>query len=192
MEVLYNRVDQGQLSPYLWQLKPGDSVRIHDIRGSFIDAALLDSQQADKVPSGKTWWIANGSGVAPFISNIRHAIKDKKDWLAKRVLVYGVRRLDELCFLPLILKAHLEFGMEVLICLSAPDATLEVQSAVDLNPVLLQQLFLGRLTVWPGLEEVRANDRVMLCGSSAMIATVREKLLMHGLPVSSVHSENWF
>jgi ferredoxin--NADP+ reductase len=75
VEVLYDVVADGLLTPALSTLKPGDTLLASAPFGAFQDAR------------GPSCWIATGTGIAPFISMARSAPLDGK------ILVHGSRTI---------------------------------------------------------------------------------------------------
>ncbi|KGE72820.1 ferredoxin reductase domain-containing protein [Spirochaeta lutea] len=57
--ILFTPVPQGELTPDLLSLKPGDRILTTEVRGSFFD------------PPGRVWWIGAGTGIAPFYAMSR-------------------------------------------------------------------------------------------------------------------------
>jgi ferredoxin/flavodoxin---NADP+ reductase len=75
MEVLYDLVPDGQLTPRLARLRPADLLLASGPFGAFCDG------------DGGSLWIAAGTGVAPFASMVRSG------FLADKTLVHGSRTL---------------------------------------------------------------------------------------------------
>jgi ferredoxin--NADP+ reductase len=80
VQILYNVVEEGYLTPKLSYLKPGDSIWITAPRGDFI---------YDPAPA---IWIASGTGIAPFYSMFRSNQRENK------VLIHGERYLERFYF----------------------------------------------------------------------------------------------
>ncbi|HEY9594555.1 MAG TPA: oxidoreductase [Spirochaetia bacterium] len=78
VDVLYDVVPEGTLTPRLDRLVPGDSVLCSKPFGAFRDA------------EGPTCWIATGTGVAPFLSMVRSGRVEEK------MLVHGSRTIGGL------------------------------------------------------------------------------------------------
>jgi ferredoxin--NADP+ reductase len=74
--ILYDLKPEGQLTPILAALRPGDHLYISDPFGSFVCV------------EGPVTWIGTGTGVAPFLSMVLSGILDKK------MLVHGSRTLQ--------------------------------------------------------------------------------------------------
>ncbi|MGA2477711.1 MAG: FAD-binding oxidoreductase [Spirochaetia bacterium] len=73
VEILYDLVPHGLLTPRLVRLAPGDTVYVSPPFGRFIDG------------KGPSCWVAAGTGAAPFISMLRSGLA------AEKVLVQGSR-----------------------------------------------------------------------------------------------------
>ena len=78
VDVLYDKVPDGLLTPRLADLRPGDSLLCSLPFGAFRDS------------TGPSCWVATGTGIAPFVSMARSArIKNK-------LLLHGSRSLAHL------------------------------------------------------------------------------------------------
>jgi ferredoxin--NADP+ reductase len=75
VDVLYDLVPEGVLTPRLAALRPGDEILSSRPFGAFRDAA------------GPSCWIATGTGIAPFLSMARSGSTDGK------LLVHGSRSI---------------------------------------------------------------------------------------------------
>lgn len=156
MGVLFNRAPDGWLTPQLAAVKPGHQIYCSDPFGSFIGQP------------GPAVWVANGTGVAPFLSMVRSGLVDEKQLVQgarTRSLFYGQDRLEA------------ALGDRYVRCCSA-----------EPGPGLV----FGRLTAhlegqsWPG-------DRPFyLCGSAAMIVEARDILIRRGVPFRHILSEVYF
>jgi ferredoxin--NADP+ reductase len=78
VEVLYDLVPEGVLTPRLAGLCPGDELLCSRPFGAFRDA------------SGPSCWVATGTGIAPFVSMARSGAAEGK------MLLHGSRNLDGL------------------------------------------------------------------------------------------------
>lgn len=154
--VLFNLAPEGWLTPQLRSVRPGHRIYVSNPFGSFIGFA------------GPAVWIANGTGVAPFLSMVLSGLTTDKVLIQgarTRSLFYGQARLAE------------ALGDQYIRCASADTG---------------EGLFSGRLTahlesrVWP-------SDRpVYLCGSSSMIVESRDILIRRGVPFKNILSEVYF
>jgi ferredoxin-NADP reductase len=87
MDLLFDVVAGGLLTPRLAALGPGDRVLVSDPFGSFVDRP------------GVSLWVATGTGVAPFVSMARAGLT------ADKTLVHGSRRADGLYYRSLLTQA---------------------------------------------------------------------------------------
>lgn len=77
IDLLFNVVPEGELTPELIRLSAGDYVYVSPPAGSFTDRFNTPS-----------WWICSGTGIAPFLSMVRSGMVEQK------VLIHGARYLD--------------------------------------------------------------------------------------------------
>lgn len=78
--ILFDIKPQGELTPVLSQLKPGDDLYVSKPFGRFTDQG------------GDACWIATGTGIAPFVSMMEAGESDNK------VLLHGARYLNQFYF----------------------------------------------------------------------------------------------
>jgi ferredoxin-NADP reductase len=78
-EVCLNRVDDGAFSPYLFSMKPGDSIEMRAPLGGFVL----------REPLRESVFIATGTGIAPFRSMLPVALKAPHQ--PRITLIFGVR-----------------------------------------------------------------------------------------------------
>lgn len=90
VEVLFDVVAEGALTPRLAAARPGDPLLVYPPTGAFVD------DDATAV------WIATGTGVAPFRSMVRSGLGSGK------ILIQGARRADEFHFAAEFVDAGLE------------------------------------------------------------------------------------
>ena len=161
-------VEDGQLTPRLWKLEKGDSLKVSQrAAGSF---TLKKSPEAECL-----WLFSTGTGLAPYIAMLRTA----EPWenYKKIVVVHGVRYAADLGYteeLTALVKKHP--GR-----LSLVQALTREQSDGTLNgriPVLLES---GELEKVVGNELRADNSTVLLCGNPAMLDDMEEKLGTRGL-----------
>ena len=156
-EILFNIKHDGVLSPLLAKLQPGDTIHVSPPFGSFIDA---------ETPS---WWIATGTGIAPFRAMIRSDLGHNKH------LVHGARRTTGFYFAD-ELRATLE--SRYIRCCSQGEGA---------------ELYPGRLTHWLQAQQTVPTDiPFLLCGSAEMVVQVRDILLSKGVPFEKIRSEIYF
>ena len=169
LEFLSIKVPEGPLTSRLQHIQVGDSV----IVGKKPTGTLLIDYL---LPGKRLYLLSTGTGLAPFMSIIRDpATYDAFDQV---ILVHGVRQADELAYHDLVVE-HLpkhEFLGEMIAqkLLYYPTVTREsyrnMGRVTDLmaNGNMFTDLNLPHLDA--------AHDRVMLCGSPAMLKDLKHML----------------
>lgn len=169
LEFLSIKVPDGPLTSRLQHLKVGDRI----IVGKKATGTLLQ----DNLTPGKTLYLlSTGTGLAPFMSVIKDP--DAYERFEKIVLVHGVRTVGELAYQDFItreLPANEFFGEMVKDKLVYyPTVTREAFRNQGRVTDLIRS---GKLFSDLGLPPLNiATDRIMLCGSPAMLAEMREML----------------
>ncbi len=153
--ILFNLVPDGWLTPRLAELSAGDCLYVSEPFGSFLGS------------EGPAVWVANGTGVAPFLSMLRSGQKHDK------VLIQGARTRPQ--FYGSETAAAL--GVGYVRCASADTG---------------EGLFPGRLTSYLDSRSWAADRPYYLCGSAAMIVEARDILIRHGVPYRQILSEVYF
>ena len=98
IQILYNVIDEGYLTPRLSDLEAGDTLWITEPRGEF----TCEEERAV--------WIATGTGIAPFYAMLRSGKAGKK------ILIHGNRYLEQFHFYD---EFHAELGDHYIRCCSA-------------------------------------------------------------------------
>lgn len=167
LEVYFNIVPEGPLTPKLAELEQGDEIFVTDRANGFLTVA--------EIPECKNlWMLATGTGVGPFIS----ILKSKDVWqrFEKIILGYSVRDLSELSydeqissiekqhkdqfeFVPFVTREKVEGTMSQRITESIQDGSFEQRAEISINE----------------------DSHIMMCGNSAMISSVTECLESRGL-----------
>lgn len=168
LEVFFNIVPDGPLSPRLAELEPGDSLFVAEKANGFL--------VVDEVPECRhLWMIATGTGVGPFLSIL--ASGDAWQRFERAVLVYSVRDQSELCYrdqLAAIAESHPgQFHF-------IPVVTRE-QVAGALNQRVTDAARDGSMEQHAGIAISAENSHVMLCGNSEMISDVTGLLTERGM-----------
>jgi ferredoxin--NADP+ reductase len=158
------RVDEGHLSPLLDRLRPGDLGWIH--RGP---QGVFTLKRVPPCEVG--WFLATGTGLAPYIAMLRTATT--WDRFKKIVLVHGVRHLTDLAYQEEI-KAHQAAHPGRL--LSIPAITREEAPPGGLSRRIPQAIEDGSLEKLAGAEIRADNSQVLLCGNPDMIKDLIEIL----------------
>ena len=168
LEVYFNIVEEGPLSPRLFALQAGDEVLVSDRPSGFLTVSEVPE-------TSHLWLIATGTGIGPFLAILKSDAVWQK--FEKAVLCYSVsyaqelayrevieeisaRRGDQFCFVPIVTREPFEAGLGHRV------------------PTLMQD---GRLEQFTGLDINADNSHVMMCGSSEMIADVSAALVERGM-----------
>jgi len=167
LEIYFNIVPEGPLSPPLAKLEVGDEIFVTDRANGFLTV--------DEVPECKhLWLLATGTGVGPFLSSL----KSEKAWqrFDKVILGYSVRDLSELSYREQIAEIERQHGDQF--CF-VPFITREkVDNAMNQRmPVCIED---GSFEERAGIT-IDEHSHVMMCGNSAMITSVTEVLEARGL-----------
>jgi ferredoxin/flavodoxin---NADP+ reductase len=165
VDILFEVKPAGQLTPQLANCKPGDTIYVSEPFGSFL---------ATEDPA---WWLASGTGIAPYRSMLRSGFINGKR------LLHGARTLDHCYFREELLSA---LQTSYLACVSreAGIADLDVNTG---------GIFNGRITTYLGsLEEIPKDILYYLCGSAEFVVDTREVLFAKGVGYEKVVSEIYF
>ncbi|MFN3862107.1 MAG: ferredoxin--NADP reductase [Roseateles sp.] len=173
LEFLSIKVPNGPLTSKLQHIKPGDKI----IVGRKPTGTLL----IDYLLPGKTLYLlGSGTGLAPFISIVRDPATYER--FEKVVIVHGVREVAELAYhdhLTVDLPRHEflgEYVSEQL--LYYPTVTREPYKNMGRITDLIQT---GKLQADLGLPPLNPeSDRIMLCGSPALLRDMQEMLEIRG------------
>ena len=180
LEFFSIKVEDGPLTSRLQQIKPGDQVLLgKKPTGTLVLDALK--------PGKRLFLFGTGTGLAPFLSVAR----DPEAYAAfeQIIVLHGVRQVEELAYRDLFTRDLLQdefLGEEAtkqLVYL--PSVTREPFERQGRLTTLVET---GRLFDDLGIEARRFDpryDRVMLCGSMAMIKDTAALLESHGLKEGS-------
>ena len=156
LRILFNIKDDGFLTPKLAGMIPGDKVLLSKPYGSFL--AIKET----------AWWIATGTGVAPFYSMFQSGNFENKK------LIHGVSYLNQFYF-----EDELEWalGENYIRCCSR-------ESSCDVYP--------GRVSSYlEGLDNL-PNHKYFICGKALMVVEVRDLLIERGIPFENIIAEIYF
>ena len=173
LEFLSIKVQDGPLTSQLQHIKVGDKIVVgRKPTGTLLIDYLL--------PGKNLYLLGTGTGVAPFLSVIRDP--DTYERFEKVVLVHGVREVAELAYHDYLmheLPQHEFFGeMVTNQFLYYPTVTREPFRNQGRMTDLLEA---GKIEADLGLSKLDpANDRVMLCGSPAMLRDLKHMLEQRG------------
>jgi ferredoxin--NADP+ reductase len=173
LEFLSIKVDDGPLTSRLQHIRPGDTVIVgRKPTGTLVVDYLL--------PGKRLYLLATGTGLAPFMSIVRDpAVYELFEQI---VLVHGVRQVDELAYHGLLtehLPSHEFLGDMVSTQLRYyPTVTREAFHTMGRIPDLIGSGKLFADLDLPGLDP--KEDRVMICGSPAMLRELKHMLEERG------------
>jgi ferredoxin--NADP+ reductase len=157
IQILYNIKPGGKLTPNLASLAPGDTLWISPPFGTYEGSAE------------PAFWIAAGTGIAPFVSMFRSGLGSGK------TLIHGGRTLDSFYF-----SEQLESGLgsDYIRCCSQQND---------------ESVYFGRVTQYLSeAENLPANQKYYLCGSAEMVVECREILLNKGISFNNIVAEIYF
>ncbi|VGO22270.1 ferredoxin--NADP reductase [Pontiella sulfatireligans] len=157
LSVLFNIKEDGFLTPKLAELSAGDTVFASAPYGTFLGT------------NDPAWWIATGTGIAPFRSMVRSGMTRSK------TLVHGVRHLNQFYFQDDLAAA---LGDSYHRCCSAEQA---------------DGVYAGRVTAFlAGQPQLPQDVRYYICGQATMAVEVRDLLIAKGIPFGNIVTEIYF
>ena len=168
LEVYFNIVEEGPLSPRLFALQAGDEIQVADNPSGFLTAG--------EVPECRhLWMIATGTGIGPFLS----IIKSDTAWqrFEKVILCYSVSFAKELAYQDTINQVVESHGDQFIY---VPIVTREEHPGALQNRITTS-IHDGCLQQKTGLSINAEDSHVMMCGSSEMITDVSELLTTIGM-----------
>jgi ferredoxin--NADP+ reductase len=177
LEFLSIKVPDGPLTSHLQHIKPGDEVLVSRKPSGTL---LLP----DLKPGKRVYLLSSGTGLAPFMS----LIKDPElyERFSRVVLVHGVRYRSELAYRDFIeweLTHHEYLGEQVRSQLTYfPTVTRERFRYQGRVTSLIESGEFSRQLSLPELNP--ADDRVMICGSPAMLSDLSSLLDRRGFMIS--------
>lgn len=168
LEIFFNIVPEGPLSPRLAALAEGDRIWVSDAVNGFLTV--------DEVPPCRhLWMLATGTGIGPFLSILQSGVGRAR--FDRLVLGYSVREASELAYQPLLQQLVGDYAGQLVY---VPFVTREpVEGAMHQR--ITECLRDGSFEVRAGIEITPADSHVMLCGNAAMIGEVSELLGERGL-----------
>lgn len=163
LEVYFNIVEEGPLSPRLFDLQAGDDVLVSDNPSGFLTVSEIP-------PCKHLWMIATGTGIGPFLAILKSAAAWQR--FETIVLCYSVSYAEELAYQNVIAAIAAEHGEQFRF---VPVVTREThpEALGKRVPLLLQD---GSLEQQVGIGINAQDSHVMMCGSSNMITDVSAEL----------------
>lgn len=155
--VLFNLKPDGLLTPKLASLTGGDTVYASAPYGTFLGT------------HDPAWWIATGTGIAPFRCMLRSGLTKNK------VLIHGVRHLNQFYFEEELAGL---LGKNYHRCCSA-----------ETHP----SVYAGRVTRFLADQDSLPKDqRYYICGQASMAVETRDLLIEKGIPFGNIVTEIYF
>ncbi len=157
IRILFDVNPEGLLTPGLAAIQPGDYLLMSSPFGRFLGT------------EEPAWWIATGTGVAPFISMAESGLGKNK------TLLHGARTSGEFWFSDYFTETMQENYLRF--------ASRETVPGIQT----------GRLTQWLNMQSnLPTNIKYYLCGSANMVVEVRDILVSKGIPYENVIAEIYF
>ncbi|MCP3688870.1 MAG: ferredoxin--NADP reductase [Gammaproteobacteria bacterium] len=168
LEIYFNIVADGPLSPRLFALKPGDKLLVSDFTTGFFTMSEVPA-------SHNLWMLATGTAIGPHLSILKDEVVWKK--FDRVTLCYSVRTSDELSYTDTITEIAAQHGDAFcFVPLITGEAHLNA-----LNERIPQSIQNGNLESRAGVALSADDSHVMICGSSDMIADVTAVLESRGM-----------
>ncbi len=168
LEVYFNIVEEGPLSPRLFALEAGDEVLVSDNPSGFLTVS--------EIPDCRhLWMIATGTGIGPFLA----ILKSDRAWerFDKIILCYSVSLAEELAYQDLIQQICAARGEQFVY---VPIVTREAHAGA-LGRRVTTLMDDGSLEKHTGIAITADDSHVMMCGSSEMITDVSAALTARGM-----------
>jgi ferredoxin-NADP reductase len=157
VQILFDVNPQGQLTPPMSKMKTNDTLYISQPFGRFTDSP------------DDAWWIATGTGIAPFVSMVKSGEAQKQQ------LLQGARYLAQFYFADLFQEKMGHRYHRFCTGESAPD------------------VIHGRLTNFiRESNDIMPGRKYYLCGNANMVVEVRDILLKKGVPFDHIIAEIYF
>ena len=156
-EIIFDVRPEGTLTPRLNNLRAGDKLLVSEPFGEFIGSAR------------PAWWIATGTGIAPFASMMRSGFGENKK------IIHGGSYADSFYFED---EFKVALGNKYIRCCSKETG---------------DGLFTGRVTKWLEEQNDLPTDIIYyLCGKAEMVVDVRDLLISRHVPYDNIQSEIFF
>ncbi len=168
LEVYFNRVTDGPLSPRLFELEAGDDVLVADNPSGFLTVSEIPQ-------SSDLWMIATATGIGPFLAILKseaawqkfgrvilcHSVSLAEELAYQDIIrQLGITRAEQFCYVPIVTREPFPSGLEKRVPSLLQDASLEHYVGLDLS---------------------FESSHVMMCGSADMITDVSAELATRGM-----------
>jgi ferredoxin/flavodoxin---NADP+ reductase len=157
VEILFDIEPEGYLTPRMARMKKGDILNMTLPYGRFL---------CDEVPA---YWLASGTGIAPFISMTRSGNTKNK------TLIHGARFQESFFYAELF---NSELKENYIRCCSGE------KSVGDFD---------GRITEYlKTLTNLPSDVKYFICGKAEMVVDTRDILIFKGIPYENILAEIYF
>jgi len=168
LEFLLVTVAEGELSPRLDALQPGDAVYVGEEPAGFMTLDEIPESASD------LWMLSTGTAIGPFLSLL--ADPSAKIRFKRLVLVHAVRREEELVYRECIAAIEARFGQQFhyVPVVSRESVPYALTGRI---PALLSA---GTLSQFTGVELDPHNSFFLICGNPEMVHDSSETLQKMG------------
>lgn len=165
-EFFLSRVDGGELTPGVFELKRGDEVAI--------DPGVLGFFTLREVPDCRTLWlVATGTGLGPYVSMLRQG--EELERFERIVIVHGARTTSEHAYSEELRAAAVRDPRLIYV----PVASREEKVSVGLAGRITTTFASGALEQAAGVP-MDADSHMLLCGNPQMIEEMAAALKARG------------
>ncbi len=168
LEIHFNCVAKGLLSPRLAKLSVGDNIKISERA-----TGLLTLDEVPDVPH--LWLIATGTGVGPFISILKTSVPWQR--FKKIILGYSVKTAENQAYMKDFADLHLQHPEQF----SFIPFTTREKTSETVNTRITTSIKKGELEKHVGIRLAADSSHIMLCGNSTMVGDVTALLEERGL-----------
>jgi ferredoxin--NADP+ reductase len=168
LEIYFNEVPEGPLTPRLSDLEPGDPVWVLASAGGIF---TLESVQ----PSRTLWLLATGTALGVYLSILR--TNEPWDKFERVILVHGVRNRTELTYASTLSAIAEQRGNRF----SYVPTLSREQNRTGLTGRITDLLTSGALEAKVGAPIDSDSSHAMLCGNAEMIKDAKSILEARGL-----------
>jgi ring-1,2-phenylacetyl-CoA epoxidase subunit PaaE len=175
LRVAIKKVDEGKFSNYAHaELKAGDVLDVMPPMGKF-------SPGADDKKGKEYIAFAAGSGITPIMSIMKSVLEREPD--SNFTLIYGNRNRNTIIFREAIEALKNKYMQRVRVYHILSRESMDIA------------LFNGRIDAQKcaefceALVDVNSLDEAFICGPEEMILSVRDQLVVLGMPLANVHIE---
>lgn len=174
LEVMVERLDDGEVSPFLHDVvRVGDVIDVRGpIGGHFVWTTAV---------GGPLLLVAGGSGIAPLMSMLRHRARAAAD--VEAMLIFAARTVADLVY------------RDELVAMAAADPRLTIRFGTSREPARRDDDFTGRLdaaVVATMLDRwSRVPVQTYVCGSTGFVETATSALVARGIAAGSIRAERY-